>query len=74
MSAWGANRDFNIAVVNLFMYEIQYFKDSMNLNLGNTFKMISIIMRALQANIDFIFKHIHTTSYTGRFSNIHTMG
>lgn len=46
----------------------------MNLNLGNSFKMISIIMKALQANFDFIYKHIHTTSYTDRFSNIHTMG
>lgn len=46
----------------------------MNLNLENTFKMTSMTMKALQANIDFLFKHIHTTSYTDRFPNIHTMG
>lgn len=74
MSLWGANRDFNNAVVNLFTYEIQQFKGSMNLNLGNTLKMLSMIIKALQANIELIFKHIHTTNYTDRFSNIPTMG
>lgn len=36
MFAWGANMDFNNAVVNLFTYEIQEFKGNVHLNLEKT--------------------------------------
>lgn len=69
MSAWGANMDFNNAVVNLFTYETQEFKGNVHLNLEKKLQASPQSIKHYRLNIDLIFKFIHKIRYGDRFSS-----